>query len=254
MRDQTETDREADRPEDIPCGKNQSASDSLAAGLVAEVFKTQAFKDIARIWTRDIKPSNARALINRLIWEDMEISMGVAVSLPMVAAYFKEALSEGAEQFFSLPSELRKNLLSGMAQDMPQNTDSVKWISEEASREAAAMASDMFNAGIRKAASGIRKAREAPKREKSSGRAASDRFKIDRKAIGDLICEAMKYSSSGLSDILSRKQSSEKAPRLKGGGIGKALLNGIAICSLKALLFVLNKSSSKMNSMNSSCS
>jgi hypothetical protein len=99
-------------------GRAEGTGYSALPGLVRELVRTPAFKELLMMHLRDMNPENARELVRIFLWEDPGFSMGVMGALPKMVSWFAEAIAELGVQLSNLPATFLSDALSLMSQDM----------------------------------------------------------------------------------------------------------------------------------------
>lgn len=99
---------------------------SALPGLVRELIRTPAFKELLLIHLRDIEPANAREVVKAALWEDIAFSMSVAGASPKLVNALAEALLELGAQLGTFTQDILREFLVKLGQDL--DTEAIKSI------------------------------------------------------------------------------------------------------------------------------
>ena len=88
------------------------AYEGAGARILKEIIRTPAFLDIVRTNVKGLDRESAREVAKALIWEDMELSLGIVGTLPEFVNYLVAFAGELAVQISGIPGELLGQYLS----------------------------------------------------------------------------------------------------------------------------------------------
>ena len=91
---------------------------SALPGLVRELIRTPAFKEMLLMHLRDINPENARELVKTAVWEDMVFTMSLLGASPGLVNWLVEALIELGVQLNNFTLDILRNFLVQLGRDM----------------------------------------------------------------------------------------------------------------------------------------
>lgn len=111
---QAEKVQEEKAREDKADGRGHSA----VAGLMRELIRTPAFKEMVNLFLRDISPENARELVRTLLWEDVGFFMGALGAMPQIISYMGGAVAELGVQLNNIPPPFLKEALGAMQDEI----------------------------------------------------------------------------------------------------------------------------------------
>lgn len=109
MRDQVET---------------KSMGHSALPGILREIIRTPACRDLLRLYLQDINPEEAKEVVQVLIWEDPELMLSVVAASPQILNWLVEAVAALGEQVDILPNLALKEFAGQLAKDI--NIDRIK--------------------------------------------------------------------------------------------------------------------------------
>ncbi len=90
-----------------------------AANRVArELLRTPRFKEGLKMVLDSLDPESAPELVRTLVWEDTDVFLSLAGSLPRLLNIFFYALKELAEQLGSFPPEMLSGFLAGAVEGL----------------------------------------------------------------------------------------------------------------------------------------
>jgi hypothetical protein len=95
-----------------------SAGYSALPGLVRELIRTPAFKELLLLHLRDIDPDNASELVKTLVWEDVGFSMGVLGTSPQLINWMAQALIELGVQLSNFTTDILKDFIGKLGEDI----------------------------------------------------------------------------------------------------------------------------------------
>jgi hypothetical protein len=117
-------------PGEAAGGPEEAAGDaaggSALPGLVRELIRTPAFKELLLIHLRQVEPANAREVVKAAIWEDVAFSMGVVGATPGLVNSLAEALLELGAQLGNFTGDILREFLVKLGQDL--DTEAIKSI------------------------------------------------------------------------------------------------------------------------------
>lgn len=94
------------------------AYEGAGARVLKEIIRTPAFLDIVRTNVKGLDRESAREVAKALIWEDMELSLGIVGTLPEFVNYLVAFAGELAVQMSPIPAELLGQYLSQAVSDI----------------------------------------------------------------------------------------------------------------------------------------
>lgn len=105
----------------------EGAGMGAGARVLREIIRTPAFMEIIKTNMASIDPEFARAAVRTLLWQDVNLSLGMLGQSPVVVNYLVEALLELGRQLNQFPSSLLEQFLlqlgdeidSGALSDLP---------------------------------------------------------------------------------------------------------------------------------------
>lgn len=90
---------------------------SALPGLVRELIRTPAFKELLMSHLRDINPESARETIKAAVWEDVVFTMSALGAAPRMVNWLAEALVELGAQLNNFTLDILRDFLARLGQD-----------------------------------------------------------------------------------------------------------------------------------------
>jgi hypothetical protein len=95
---------------------------SALPGVVRELIRTPAFKELLLIHLRGINPENARELVKAALWEDVAFSMSIMGASPGLINSLAEALVELGVQLNNFTEDILKDFMVQLGRDIDVET------------------------------------------------------------------------------------------------------------------------------------
>jgi len=98
--------------------RGSAPGEGAGTRVLREIMRTPAFLDVVRNNIGSLDPEDARGLVRAVLWEDVEVSLGVTGTVPEVVNYLVAAAGEVARQLGGMPPALMERFLERMADEI----------------------------------------------------------------------------------------------------------------------------------------
>jgi len=91
--------------------------------IISELLKKTTFKENLKAFEQNIDPDNSPELIRTLLWQDVEVPMGLASMLPVIANSFIKAFDEASAQIMDkFPEPLLQGFVRSLADEIDKES------------------------------------------------------------------------------------------------------------------------------------